>query len=106
MTDRNSLMRDMSGVKSGSLTTGLPTGMSQHNDALDLDVIERPQAANLPAVRWRLINQKKSKSDNPARQAEHRPALESLFSHRCGCRSVRGLIGLCRQIRDMNTLAV
>ncbi|VDC19207.1 nucleotidyl transferase AbiEii/AbiGii toxin family protein [Pseudogemmobacter humi] len=51
-----------------------------HDGASAFDAIERPQAADLPAVRWKLINLEKLKKDNPAKHAEHRSSLEALFS--------------------------
>lgn len=51
-----------------------------HDGTPDFGVIERLRAADLPAVRWKLINLRKLKSDNPAKHAEHRLALEALFS--------------------------
>ena len=44
------------------------------------DAIERPRAADLPAVRWKLINLAKLKKDNPGKHAEQRGALEALLS--------------------------
>jgi len=45
----------------------------------DFDVIGLPQAAQLPAVRWKVQNLLKLKADNPAKHAEQRLALEKLF---------------------------
>lgn len=54
--------------------------LSLHDGTLDFDAIERPRAADLPAVRWKLINLEKLKNDNPAKHAEQRSVLEGLFS--------------------------
>lgn len=55
--------------------------LSLHDGAPNFDAIERPQAANLPAVRWKLINLEKLKKNNPSKHAEHRSALEALFNY-------------------------
>ena len=47
--------------------------------APDFDVIGLPQAAQLPAVRWKVQNLLKLKADNPAKHAEQRLALEKLL---------------------------
>lgn len=54
--------------------------LSLHDGIPDFDAIERPRAADLPAVRWKLINLEKLKNDNPAKHAEQRSVLEGLFS--------------------------
>lgn len=54
--------------------------LSLHEGTPDFDAIERPQADDLPAVRWKLINLEKLERDNLAKHAEHRSALEALFS--------------------------
>jgi predicted nucleotidyltransferase component of viral defense system len=45
----------------------------------DFEVIGLPQGAQLPAVRWKVQNLLKFKSDNPAKHAEQRLALEKLL---------------------------
>ena len=45
----------------------------------DFDAIDFPQAAQLPAVRWKVQNLLKLKADNPAKHAEQRIALEKLL---------------------------
>ena len=42
--------------------------LSLHDGTPDFDAIERPRAADLPAVRWKLINLEKLKRDNLACQ--------------------------------------
>ncbi|MDZ7641471.1 MAG: hypothetical protein U5J62_05545 [Desulfurivibrio sp.] len=53
--------------------------LSLHEALPDFDAIDRPQAADLPAVRWKLINLEKLKNDNPAKHTALRGKLESLF---------------------------
>ena len=45
----------------------------------DFDAIDRPQAAELPAVRWKLINVNKLKADNPKKHAAQGEELEKLL---------------------------
>ncbi|WP_210431705.1 nucleotidyl transferase AbiEii/AbiGii toxin family protein [Iodidimonas gelatinilytica] len=51
-----------------------------HNCEPDFDLIGLPQAAHLPAVRWKLLNLKKFKVNDPERHAEQFKALKELFS--------------------------
>ena len=51
-----------------------------HNCEPDFDLIGLPQAGDLPAVRWKLQNLKKFKSENSARHSEQLEALRALFS--------------------------
>lgn len=60
--------------KAGTFLIGL------HDGAPDFDAIDRPLAANLPVVRWKLINLEKRKRDSLAKHAVHRSALEALFN--------------------------
>ncbi|WP_231898100.1 hypothetical protein [Halomonas sp. hl-4] len=46
----------------------------------DFDAIDRPQAADLPAVRWKLINLEKLKNENGTKHAAQRRELEALLS--------------------------
>lgn len=50
-----------------------------HEGDPDFDAIGRPQAAELPAVRWKLINVNKLKADNPKKHAAQGEELEKLF---------------------------
>ncbi|MCC5989870.1 MAG: nucleotidyl transferase AbiEii/AbiGii toxin family protein [Pararhodobacter sp.] len=50
-----------------------------HDAAPDFEVIGVPQAATLPAVRWKLLNLQKLIAENPRKHAEQRAALESIF---------------------------
>ncbi|GGY78374.1 nucleotidyl transferase AbiEii/AbiGii toxin family protein [Marinobacter zhanjiangensis] len=53
--------------------------LSLHEGAPDFDAINRPDAAALPAVRWKLLNLKKLKNENPTKHAEQRGELEALL---------------------------
>lgn len=74
----------------------LSSSMSLNDGTPDFASIERLRTAELPAVRRKLINLRKLKSDSPAKHSytdqrrKHYPA-----SRHCRCRSVRGLTGLC-----------
>jgi predicted nucleotidyltransferase component of viral defense system len=50
-----------------------------HDGAPDFEAIGRPQAAALPAVRWKLINLNKLKAENPEKHATLREQLETLL---------------------------
>lgn len=51
-----------------------------HEGTPDFSLIQYPDAALLPAVRWKLQNVIRFKTDNPDRHAEHGAALEALFT--------------------------
>lgn len=53
--------------------------LSLHDGMPDFDAIDRPRAADLPAVRWKLINLEKLKNENAAKHAEQRRKLEVLL---------------------------
>ncbi|WP_016914274.1 hypothetical protein [Vreelandella stevensii] len=53
--------------------------LSLHDGAPDFDAIDRPQAAGLPAVRWKLVNLEKLKNENAAKHAEQRHELKVLL---------------------------
>lgn len=53
--------------------------LSLHDGIPDFDAIDRPRAAALPAIRWKLINLKKLKNENAAKHAEQRHELEVLL---------------------------
>lgn len=50
-----------------------------HEGDPDFNAIGRPQAAELPAVRWKLINVNKLKADNPEKHAAQGEELEKLL---------------------------
>lgn len=51
-----------------------------HDGEPDFEAIGLPQAADLPAVRWKLLNLKKLAAENPDKHKAHREELESLFT--------------------------
>ena len=53
--------------------------LSLHDAEPDFGRIGLPEAADLPAVRWKLVNLKKLKDADPRKHAAQRAALESLF---------------------------
>lgn len=53
-----------------------------HNCEPDFGLIGLPQAAALPAVRWKLLNLTKLMAENPKRHAGQRDALRALFVDR------------------------
>ena len=53
--------------------------LSLHDAEPDFGLIGLPEAANLPAVRWKLVNLEKLKRENPDKHAVERDALEGLF---------------------------
>lgn len=53
---------------------------SLHDGEPDFASIGLPQAAALPAVRWKLLNLKKLMADNPEKHGAHKAALERLFT--------------------------
>ena len=50
-----------------------------HDAEPDFDVIGLPQAADLPAVKWKLLNLQKLIADNPAKHAEQKAELFALW---------------------------
>ena len=50
-----------------------------HEGAPDFDAIGRPQAAELPAVRWKLINVNKLQANDPKKHAAQGEELEKLL---------------------------
>lgn len=57
--------------------------LSLHNAEPDFNMIGLPQAAALPAVRWKVQNLARLKTDNPDKHAEQRRLLEALCEKRC-----------------------
>ena len=53
--------------------------LSLHDADPDFAVIGLPDAANLPAIRWKIVNLEKLKRANPEKHMAQRDALESLF---------------------------
>ncbi|KOF17398.1 hypothetical protein AC244_17900 [Ensifer adhaerens] len=54
--------------------------LSLHDGEPDFDAIGMPQAAELPAVRWKMLNIAKLKEQNPAKHAELRREIERILS--------------------------
>ncbi|MER8792498.1 nucleotidyl transferase AbiEii/AbiGii toxin family protein [Mesorhizobium sp. M0983] len=52
--------------------------LSLHDGDPDLEAIGLPQAAQLPAVRWKLLNLAKLKEQNPEKHAQLRSEIQSL----------------------------
>ncbi len=53
--------------------------LSLQDGVPDFAEIDRPQAANLPAVRWKLLNLERLIRDNPKKHVEQREELEKLL---------------------------
>ena len=53
--------------------------LSLHDGTPDFGVIDRSCAADLPAVRWKLLNLKRLIRENPKKHAEQRGELERLL---------------------------
>jgi hypothetical protein len=51
-----------------------------HDGEPDFAAIGLPQAADLPAVRWKLLNLKKLNAENPDKHKAHREELDKLFT--------------------------
>ncbi|MBO9101180.1 MULTISPECIES: nucleotidyl transferase AbiEii/AbiGii toxin family protein [unclassified Rhizobium] len=54
--------------------------LSLHDGEPDFEAIGLPQAADLPAVRWKVLNLEKLKAQNPEKHAEQRREIEGLRS--------------------------
>lgn len=52
--------------------------LSLHDGAPDFDAIGLPQAAALPAVRWKLLNLERLRNADPEKHARQRAAIEEL----------------------------
>ena len=57
--------------------------LSLHDAEPDFRVLGLPNAADLPAVRWKLVNLKKLKDSDAAKHTAQRGALERLFRDEC-----------------------
>lgn len=53
--------------------------LSLHDGSPDFIAIGLPQAQTLPAVRWKLLNLKKLRAENPSKHEALRAELENLF---------------------------
>lgn len=54
--------------------------LSLHDVEPDVEAIGMPQAANLPAVRWKLFNLAKLKEQNREKHAQQRQEIENILS--------------------------
>lgn len=54
--------------------------LTLHDGEPDFEAIGLPQAADLPAVRWKLLNLQKLKEQNPAKHADQRREIEKMLS--------------------------
>ena len=54
--------------------------LTLHDTEPDFDAIGLPQAAALPAVRWKLLNLAKLKQQNPDKHAMQRAEIENMFA--------------------------
>lgn len=54
--------------------------LSLHDVEPDFEAIGMPQAAALPAVRWKLLNLTKLKEQNPEKHAQQRQAIEDILT--------------------------
>ncbi|BCH67981.1 MULTISPECIES: nucleotidyl transferase AbiEii/AbiGii toxin family protein [Rhizobium/Agrobacterium group] len=54
--------------------------LTLHDTEPDFDAIGLPQAAALPAVRWKLLNLAKLKQQNPNKHAMQRAEIENMFA--------------------------
>jgi predicted nucleotidyltransferase component of viral defense system len=73
---RARLLADVKGRLTGDIAAFL---LSLHDAEPDFGLIGLPEAAGLPAVRWKLLNLEKLKRADPDKHAEQRDALLSLF---------------------------
>ena len=54
--------------------------LSMHDGTPDFGAIDRPGAADLPAVGWKLLNLRRLIRENPKKHAEQRDELKRLLS--------------------------
>ena len=73
---RTRLHTDIRGRLTEAITTFL---LSLHDAEPDFNLIDLSGAVDLPAIRWKLLNLRKLKRDNPQKHAAQRRALENLF---------------------------
>ncbi len=73
--------------------------MILHDGTLDFDTIDRPRAADLPAVSWKLINLEKLKNENADKHAQQRHELEGLLGS-------GEQIGILKQTRQLAPAAM
>jgi len=54
--------------------------LSVHDGVPDFDLIGLPDAAQLPAIRWKVMNIERLKNRNKEKHAEQRSALEAALA--------------------------
>lgn len=81
ITARARLISDIRARLSGAPARFL---LSLHDGAPDFDLIGLPQAAELPAVRWKLINLDRLAREQPGKHAEQRAALVAALQGEVG----------------------
>ena len=70
------LHRDLGSRLHGDVATFL---LSLHDAEPNFRLLGLPDAADLPAVRWKLVNLQRLRDTNPGKHAAQRAALERLF---------------------------
>ncbi len=73
---RRRLHTDIGSRLTGDVTAFL---LSLHDAEPNFRLIGVPEAADLPAVRWKLVNLERLKHPNPQKHKTQRDALERLF---------------------------
>ena len=73
---RARLHADVRGRLTGDIAQFL---LSLHDAEPDFDLIGLPDAANLPGVRWKILNLEKLKRENPDKHADQRTDIERLL---------------------------
>ncbi|GLR56807.1 hypothetical protein GCM10007919_15310 [Rhizobium indigoferae] len=76
ITTRERLLADIRRKLDGAAKAFL---LSLHDTNPDFGAIGLPQASELPAVQWKLLNLRKLKDQNPRKHEEHRVEIERLF---------------------------
>jgi predicted nucleotidyltransferase component of viral defense system len=77
LSARERLVRDIQSRLNGTAAEFL---LSVHDGTPDFDLIGLPAAAELPAIRWKLINIERLKEQNPKKHAEQRSSLEAALA--------------------------
>ena len=74
---RSRLHSDIQQRLTGDIATFL---LSLHDAEPDFDLIKLPSAAQLPAIKWKLMNLEKLKAENAEKHTEQRTRLEALLA--------------------------
>ena len=70
----------MSEVRARLDRSALDFVLSLHDGEPDFGVLGYPEAAHLPAVRWKVVNVRRFREENPGEHARQRELLEALGS--------------------------